>query len=99
MKTADAKSYSVGDHVSVIQEVLPPKGMKMLLKKCRGPFQITKVCQRGSFYRLSTRRATHYECFKPHNASSGDWCIPADMHDEDYLIVDPACEVNERGPS
>ena len=22
---------------------------------------------------------------------------PAAMHDEDYLIVDPACEVNERG--
>ena len=31
-----------------------------------------------------------------HNASSEDWCIPADMYDEDYLIVNPACEVNER---
>ena len=29
--------------------------------------------------------------------SSEDWCIPADMHKGDYLIVDPACEVNERG--
>ena len=82
-KTADAKSYSVWDYVLVIQEVLPPKGMKMLLKKCRGPFQITEVHRHGSFYRLSTGRATHYECFKPHNASSEDWCIPAGMHDED----------------
>ena len=31
-KTADAKFYSVGDYVSVIQEVCPPKGIKMLLK-------------------------------------------------------------------
>ena len=98
-KAADAKFYSVGDYVSVIQEVLPPKGIKILLKKRRGPFQITEVHQGGRFYRFSTGHATHYECFKPHNASSEDWCIPADMHDEDYLIVDPACEVNERGPS
>ena len=42
-KTADAKSYSVGNYVWVIQEVLPPKVTKMLLKKCRGPFQITEV--------------------------------------------------------
>ena len=46
---------------------------------------------------MSTGRAAHYENIKPHNASSEDWCIPADMHDEDYLIVDPACEVNKRG--
>ena len=26
-----------------------------------------------------------------------DFCIPADMHEDDSLIVDPACEVNERG--
>ena len=30
-------------------------------------------------------------------ASPTDWCIPADMQEGDYLIVDPACEVNERG--
>ena len=48
----------------------------------------------GHFYRLSTGRAAHY---KPHNASSEDWYIPADMQEGDYLIVDPACEVNERG--
>ena len=24
-------------------------------------------------------------------------CIPADMHEGHYLIVDPACEVNKRG--
>ena len=42
-RTADAKTYSVGNYVWVIQEVLPPKGTKVLLKKCRGPFQITEV--------------------------------------------------------
>ena len=63
----------------------------------RGPFQITKVHQGGLFYRLSTGRPAHYEIIKPHKASSEDWCIPADMHEEDYLIVDPACEVIERG--
>ena len=47
--------------------------------------------------RLSTGRAAHYENIKAHNASSEDWCIPADMQEGDYLIVDPACEVNEKG--
>ena len=46
---------------------------------------------------MSTGRAAHYEIIKPRTASSEDWCIPADTHDEDYLIVEPACEVNERG--
>ena len=55
--------------------------------------------QGGSFYRLSTRRAAHYENIKKHNASSEDWYIPADMNDEDYLIVDPACDVSERDTS
>ena len=44
--------------------------------------------QGGGFYRLSTGRA---ENIKPHNAS------PADMQEGGFLIVDPACEVNERG--
>ena len=81
----------------MFQEVVPPKGTKKLLKKWRGPFQITEVHQGGRFYRLSTGRAAHYENIKPHNASSEDWCIPADMQEGDYLIVGPACEVNERG--
>ena len=96
-RTADTKAYSVGNYVWVFQEVVPPKGTKKLLKKWRGPFQITEVHQGGRFYRLSTGRAAHYENIKPHNASSEDWCIPADMQEGDYLIVDPACEVNERG--
>ena len=68
-----------------------------ILKKWRGPFQITEVNQGGRFHSLSTGRAAHYENIKPHNASSEDWCIPADMQEGDYLIVVPACEVNERG--
>ena len=62
-----------------------------------GAFQITEVHQGGRFYRLSIRRAAHHENIKPHNALSKDWCIPADMHDEDFLIVDSTCEMNERG--
>ena len=60
-------------------------------------FQITEVHQGGRFYRLSPGRAAHYENIKPHNASSEDWCIPADMQEGEYLIMDLACEVNERG--
>ena len=57
----------------------------------------TEVHQEGRFYRLSTGRAAHYENIKPHNPSTEDWCIPADMEEGDYLMMDPACEVNEKG--
>ena len=66
-------------------------------KKWWGPFMITEVHQEGRFYRLSTGRAAHYENIKPHNPSTEDWCIPADMEEGDYLMMDPACEVNEKG--
>ena len=66
-------------------------------KKWRGPFMITEVHQEGRFYRLSTGRAAQYENIKPHNPSTEDWCIPADMEEGDYLMMDPACEVNEKG--
>ena len=96
-KAAGAKAYSVGDYVWVFQNVIPPKGTKKLLKKWRGPFMITEVHQEGRFYRLSTGRAAHYKNIKPHNPSTEDWCIPADMEEGDYLMMDPACEVNEKG--
>ena len=57
---------------------------------------ITEVHQEGRFCRLSTTRAAHYENIKPHNPSTEDWCIPADMEEGDYLMMDPACEVNEK---
>ena len=60
---------------------------------------ITEVHQEGRFYRLSTGRAAHYENIKPHNLSTEDWCIPADMEEGDYLMMNPACEVNEKGTS
>ena len=96
-KAAGAKAYSVGDYLWVFQNVIPPKGTKKLLKKWRGPFMITEVHQEGRFYRLSTGRAAHYENIKPHNPSAEDWCIPADMEEGDYLMMDPASEVNEKG--
>ena len=67
---------------------------KKLLKKWRGPFMITEVHQEG---RMSTGRAARYENIKPHNPSTEDWCIPADMEEGDYLMMNPACEVNEKG--
>ena len=57
---------------------------------------ITEVHQEGRFYRLNTGRAAHYENIKPHNPSTEDCCVPADMEERDYLMMDPACEVNEK---
>ena len=51
----------------------------------------------GRLYRLSTDRAAHYENIKPHISSTEDWCIPADMEEGDYIMMDPACEINEKG--
>ena len=96
-KAAGAKAYSVEDYVWVFQNVIPPKGTKFFFKKWRGPFMITEVHQEGRFYRLSTGRAAHYENIKPHNPSTEDWCIPADMEEGDDLMMDPAFEVNEKG--
>ena len=58
---------------------------------------ITEVHQEGRFYRLSTGRAANFQNIKPHNLSKMDWCIPENMAEGDYLIMDPACEVNEKG--
>ena len=92
-KAAGTKANSVGDYVWVFQNVIPAKGTKKLLKKWRGPFMITEVHQEG----LNTGRAAQYENIKPHNPSTEDWCIPADIEEGDYLMMDPACEVNEKG--
>ena len=66
-------------------------------KKVEGTLHDYGGHQEGRFYRLSTGRAAHYENIKPHNPSTEDWCIPADMEEGDYLMMDPACEVNENG--
>ena len=80
-----------------ISERYTTKRNKKAPKKWRGPFMITEVHQKGRFYRLRNGRAAHYENIKPHNPSKEDWCIPADMEEGDYLMMDPACEVNEKG--
>ena len=92
-----AKPYAVGQYVWVFQNVIPPMGTKKQLKKWRGPFMITEVHQQGRFYRLSTGRAAHYENLKPHAPSPEDWCVPQNMEGLEYLLVEPACEVNEKG--
>ena len=71
------KPYAVGQYVWVFQNIIPPKGMKKLLKKWRGPFRITEVHQQGPFYRLSMGRAAHYE--NPLVPSPEDWCVPQNM--------------------
>ena len=58
---------------------------------------ITEVHQQGRFYRLSTGRAAHYENLKPHVSSPEDWCITQNMEGLEYLLVEPACKVNEKG--
>ena len=58
---------------------------------------ITEVHQQGRFYRLSTGRAAHYENLKPHVPSPEDWCVPQNMEGLEYLLVEPACKVNEKG--
>ena len=83
-KILQAKPYAVGQYVWVFQNVIPPKGTKKLLKKWRGPF-------------MSTGRAAHYENLKPHVPSPEDWCVPQNMEGIEYLLVEPACEVNEKG--
>ena len=55
---------------------------------------ITEVLhQEGRFYRLSTGRVAQFENITPHNPSAEDWCIPEDMEEGNYLMMDPACEV------
>ena len=58
---------------------------------------ITEVHQQGRFYRLSTERAAHYENLKPHVPSPEDWCVPQNMEGLEYLLVEPAWEVYEKG--
>ena len=58
---------------------------------------ITEVHQQGRFYRLSTGRAAHCENLKPHVPSPEDWCVPQNMEGLEYQLVEPACEVNEKG--
>ena len=58
---------------------------------------ITEVHQQGQFYRLSTGRAAHYENLKPHVQLPENWCVPQNMEGIEYLLVEPACEVNEKG--
>ena len=96
-KILQAKPYAVSQYVWVFQNVIPPEGTKKLLKKRRGPFMITAVHQQGRFYRLSTGRAAHYENLKPHVPSPEDWCVPQNMTELKYLLVEPACQVNEKG--
>ena len=58
---------------------------------------ITEVHQQGRFYRLSTGSAAQYKNLKPHVPSPEDWCVPQNMEELQYLLAEPAHEVNEKG--
>ena len=66
-------------------------------KKVEGTLHDYGGAPGGRFYRLSTGRAANYENIKPHSPSTEDWCIPANMEEGDYLLMDPACEVTDKG--
>ena len=57
---------------------------------------ITEEPQEGRCYRLSTGRAAHFENNRPHNPSTEDWCIREDIEEGNYLMMGPACEVNQK---
>ena len=60
---------------------------------------ITEVHQRGRIYRLSNGRTANFENIEPHSSYTEDWCIPEAKEEVDYLMIDPACKVNEKGTS
>ena len=60
-------------------------------------FLIKDVHQEGRFYKINTGQAAYSENIKPKNPSTDYWCILDDMEEGDYLMMDPACEVNEKG--
>ena len=57
---------------------------------------ITEVHQQGRFYRLTKGRA-YTKTPKPHVPSPEDWCVTQNMEGHGYLLIEPACEVNEEG--
>ena len=78
-------------------QVKDPRKMKFPLKSVEIPTQVGLERIQGRFYRLSTGRAAHYENLKPHIPSPEDWCVTKDMEGLEYLLVEPACDVNEKG--
>ena len=66
-------------------------------KEVEGTFHDYGSAPRGTFSQTEYRRAAHFENIKPHNPPPEDWCIPADMEEGDYLMMNCACEVNEKG--
>ena len=89
--------YAVGQHVWVLQNVMPPKETNNLLKKLRAPFMVTELHQQGRFYRFSTGRAAYYENPKLHVPSPEDWCERQNMEGLEKLLVETACELSEKG--
>ena len=67
------------------------------LKEVEGTVYDNRGASGRKFYMLSSGRAAHFENTQPHNPSTEDWFIPEDMEEGNYLMMNPACEVNEKG--
>ena len=51
----------------------------------------------GSVLSLEYRACGALRNQTPHVSSKEDWCVPQNMEGLEYLLVEPACEVNEKG--
>ena len=66
-------------------------------KEMEGTIHDNGSASGGTFNRLSSSRVAHFDNIKPNNPSIKDWCMPEYMDACDDLMMDPACEVNEKG--
>ena len=95
-RTADAKAYSVGDYVWVFQEVVPPKGNQETIKEMAWSISDNRGASRRSFLSAEHWKSNSLREYQTHMPRQRIGASQ-DMQEGDYLIVDPACEVNERG--
>ena len=67
----------------------------MLLKKWRGLFN--RSTPAGSVPSLEYRACGALRKSETSRPISGDWFVPQNMEGLEYLLVEPACEVNKKG--
>ena len=87
-QTIDEKAKIVRDNLWIFQEVNPPKKNLKIAEKMKESFQIHISARQNE-------RAARYGNVKLHNATSKDQGIPADRHEDDYLIFNLTFAVNE----
>ena len=73
------------------------KRNKKAPKEVEGTFHDHGSAPGGTFFQTEYQLNRSLRKFKPRNSSTEDWCIPADMVEGDYLMMDPACQVIGKG--